>query len=65
MIKAHPYRTALTALVTGIVLWLIAQVFFNNDGNGANAVWALTFAVLLSAIGFAVYGLVTRMSRNA
>jgi hypothetical protein len=65
MIKAHPYRTALSALGTGIVLWVVAQAFFNNDGNGANAVWALTFAVLLSAIGFAVYGLVTRRARRA
>jgi hypothetical protein len=65
MIKTHPYRTALTALITGVVLWVIAQAFFNNDGNGANAVWALTFAVLLSAIGFALYGLVTRKSRSA
>lgn len=65
MIKAHPYRTALSALVAGIVLWVIAQAFFNNDGDGANAVWALTFAVLLSAICFAAYGLVTHKARRA
>lgn len=65
MIKAHPYRTALSALVLGGVLWIIAQAFFNNDGDGANAVWALTFAVLLSAVGMVLYGAFTRRTRNA
>jgi hypothetical protein len=65
MIKAHPYRSALSALVTGIVLWIIAQAFFNNDGDGANAVWALTFAVLLAGVGLVVYGLFTRKARSA
>jgi hypothetical protein len=65
MIKAHPYRTALSSLVAGIVLLVIASALFNNDGDGANAVWALTFALLLSAIGLALYGLYTRKARNA
>lgn len=65
MVKSHPYRVALSALVAGVVLYVLADAFFNNDGNGANAFWALTFAVLLSAIVFAVYGVFTRKSRNA
>jgi hypothetical protein len=65
MIKVHPYRTALSALVLGVVLWIIADAFFNNGSDGADAVWALTFAVVLSAAGFALYGAFTRKARKA
>jgi hypothetical protein len=44
MIARHPYWTGLVSPVLGFALWPVDQHWWNNNGRGADAMWALAGA---------------------